>query len=356
MIIHLFPKSQFTEAFITFINNHFVRNDHMFVLYTNVPFQVNESVYQLKNVVDYDTKNILWLYKELNKAEKIILHNLSVNIYELFMFFICPKLVCKSIWVIWGGDLYCYRNKKSNIIENIVEFIRRCIIKNFPVIATLTDGDFDLAKKWYNTKAKGVRVQYVDEKNIGLLTECMNKKTETEEIVRIWVGNSATETNHHKEVFSLLHKYSCENIKIYVPLSYGNSTYADEIEAIGKELFGEKFEAIRSYMDLKEYYQLLAQMDIAIFYNDRQQALGNITAFAFLEKKIYLREATSMWDEWVNKYNYPFHSVECIREESLSDFIHFTNSERERQKVFAMNFFDVEKRIEEWQEVFKCRL
>ena len=354
MIIHLFPKSQFTAAYVSFINNHFANDEHKFVLYTNVPFSIDEYVYQFNNVIDYDKKNILWLYNELNNAKKIILHNLSVNIYELFMLFICPRLVRKSIWVIWGGDLYYYRKKRNTIIEKAVEIFRKRVISNLQGIATLVDGDYDLVREWYNTNAISFRVQYVDEKNIELLTGCMIQATANREVVNIWVGNSATETNHHKEVFSLLHKYAGENIKIYVPLSYGSSTYADEIEALGKELFNEKFEAIRRFMDLKQYYRLLWQMDVAIFYNDRQQALGNITAFAFLEKKIYLRESTTMWDEWVIKHNYPFHSVESICNESLSEFLCFSSEEIDRQKIFANKYFDIEERIKEWEKVFNC--
>ena len=120
MIIHLFPKSKFLGSYVDFINKYFNKNNHLFVVYSNGPEQIPDNLYQVQNVIDYDTKNTLWLLKESKKAEKIIFHNLSVNIYELFMFFLHPQLVQKSVWFIWGGDLYCYRNKREKIIDKLV--------------------------------------------------------------------------------------------------------------------------------------------------------------------------------------------------------------------------------------------
>ena len=42
------------------------------------------------------------------------------------------------------------------------------------------------------------------------------------QIINILIGNSATETNNHIEVLDLLSKFKNEDIKIYVPLSYGD--------------------------------------------------------------------------------------------------------------------------------------
>ena len=64
--------------------------------------------------------------------------------------------------------------------------------------------------------------------------------------IKILLGNSATESNQHKEAFELLEKYKNKNIKIYVPLSYGPEKYADEIEQLGMHIFGEKFIPMRS--------------------------------------------------------------------------------------------------------------
>lgn len=356
LIVHLFPKSQFAEGFIDFINNYFEADDHRIVLYTNKPFLLPDRLYSFKNVYDYDQHSFLWLYQLMKKTDKIIFHNLAVNIYELFGFCICTSLVRKSIWLVWGGDLYCYREPKLHMMDRFVEAMRKRIIKQIPIIATLTDGDYELAKKWYKTSAKGIRLNYYEEKNNHILYELKNKKhIENGTHKNIIVGNSATKTNRHIEALKLLQGYANEDISIYVPLAYGDNLYAEEIIAFGTSAFGEKFIPIREYMSLENYFSLLSTMDIALFNNDRQQAIGNIMALAFLSKKLYLREHTSMWDEWVNKKGFAFEPISNI----TSDFKTFCAVDKEKcnkNEKLASNLYSLEERKEEWKKAFELSI
>lgn len=352
MILHLFPKSKFAQGFIDFINHNFDSKEHMFVLYTNGDFKVPLDIYDSQNVIDYDNKSIFWLYKNIIKADKLFLHNLSVNIYELFIFSLFPSLLKRSIWLIWGGDLYCYRNPRRSIIEHAIEVARKRVIKKIAVIASLTDGDYSLAQQWYGVNTKHIRLDYYNESVTQILNKILDRKEETiESTINIMVGNSATETNNHIEVFEVIKKYINHDICVYVPLSYGDMTYAGKVEEIGRELLGDKFVPIKNYMGQEEYYSLLNRMDIAIFNNDRQQAIGNIMALALLGKKIYLKDDTSMWNEWVVKGRFVFHKISDL-ELGFDELRKQELQEKEQNQRAAQDYYKVEKRVDEWKMAF----
>lgn len=352
MIAHVFPKSQFTEGYIKFINNNFDSAEHVFVLYTNKKFELPQELYSLHNVIDYDTKNMIWLVTLLSRAEKIFLHNLSVNIYELLMLYTLRWLTHKVIWVVWGGDLYCYRDPKTSMMDKFVEWVRKGVIRQIPMIATLTDGDYELAKRWYGVRAKHVRVNYCDEKEIRIFQELSHKSKGHSGETYILVGNSATKTNRHLEAFERIAKYKHESIRVYVPLSYGDMEYAVEVAKKGKEIFGDKFYPIMDFMTQEDYFGLLNEMDVGIFNNDRQQAIGNIIALLFLGKKLYLRDDTSMWDEWVNKEKYLIHCIGDIDKESYSEFILMNQNEINMNYELTKEHYDVASRVKEWQYAF----
>lgn len=354
MIIHMFPKSQFTEEFVCFINGHFDEKEHLFVLYTNAKFDLSKEIYDLNNVIDYDKKTIAWLYKTFCRADKIVFHNLAVNFDVLFMLYLNIRFIRKAIWFVWGVDLYCYRIPKVKLIDKFIEKMRRRIIVSFPVIATLTDGDYALAKKWYGVSAKNLRLDYCEEYIISLLHELKNNfKGDDDKQIYILIGNSATETNQHIEILQLLKKFRNENMKLIVPLSYGDLHYADRIEIMGHDLYGDRFIPVRKYLSKKEYYELLSKIDVAIFNNNRQQATGNITALLYLGKKIYLRDDTSMWDEWVNKVGYKIHNIKDISEEEYHDFTKIDEKESAINFKLVNDFFNVENRVKEWKNVFR---
>ena len=99
---------------------------------------------------------------------------------------------------------------------------------------------------------------------------------------RIWVGNSATLTNNHLEVFAKINGTE-KNISydILVPLSYSrNGEKENEVtRAIleaGERNFGERFKPIRKLMGLKEYVKLMSSCSVFIFGHRRQQSVGNV--------------------------------------------------------------------------------
>lgn len=106
----------------------------------------------------------------------------------------------------------------------------------------------------------------------------------------ILVGNSATPTNNHVDVFDLLARIDLGSRRIIVPLSYGDQSYRDAVISYGEELFGDRFVPIVSYMPLAEYNALIAGCSISVMGHLRQQALGNVAAMLRLGAKVFLDE------------------------------------------------------------------
>jgi hypothetical protein len=108
--------------------------------------------------------------------------------------------------------------------------------------------------------------------------------------INILVGNSADPSNNHLDVLDKLEAHKNENIKIYVPLSYGNQVIAEE-----KKRFGDKFIPRTEMMPFQNYLEFMGLIDIAIFNHKRQQAIGNTITLLGLRKKVFIRSDVVQW-------------------------------------------------------------
>lgn len=349
LIVHLFPYEKFTQPYIDFINKNF-QDNHTFIIYgepENNKIQVKEG----KNVIfiNKSINSLFLLHKFMSKADKILFHNFSLKGYMMAYLCVNKILLKKCNWVIWGGDLYSYRNPKKSLKEKLVEVMRKFIIKRLGSVTSLVYNDYKLAQKWYKTKAKHFEGMYIAPTKIETLDEC--KTIVGKSGIHIQIGNSAYPSNNHIEVLELLFKFKEENINIFCPLSYGDKTYAKEVIEYGKKLFGEKFIPLTEFMNEQEYANFLSKIDIAIFNNDRQQALGNIFALAYLEKKIYLRADTTMWEELVKREKYVFNNIKELEDICFDEFIK-SEYVKENSKIAKLRFSDEHiKKV--WEKIFK---
>lgn len=222
------------------------------------------------------------------KSDKIIVHCLA-SPFVLLLLLLFPKLNSKVYWVIWGKDLYFYHlSNKKNIFHKIYEIFRRNVFKKIETIVTIFEEEYLIAKKWYNVQGKNIECNilypYCIDNSISPL-DSDNRKSK----FNILMGNSGSKTNRHIEAMQKLVKYKNTINKIYCPLSYGcNKKYRDKVTKEGNLLFGDIFIPLVDFIEFEEYKKLLKSIDIAIFNNNRQEALGNIYSLIFQAKTIYL--------------------------------------------------------------------
>lgn len=145
----------------------------------------------------------------------------------------------------------------------------------------------------------------------------------------ILLGNSATATNNHMEMISLLSSIDLEDRKVVVPLSYGSKEYGDEIERFGLRLLGEKFVPIREFMPLNEYNLLISSCSTVLMNHRRQQAIGNIGTALCNGAKLFLDENNVLYKFFVRKGACVF-SIKEIAERGAEALTPLSDSEKER--------------------------
>ena len=283
-IVHIIILDKFIPPFIDFINEHFDTNEHLFVI-------LGKERYKFGLTKEHDVVWIDSIFKlfnlavGLNSSRKIIIHGLWSQIFNMILF-VQPWLLKKSYWVMWGGDFY-FPERHG--------WLQKWVIKNIGFLITANEGDYILSKELYNSKGKRVHsIMYPSNlyKDSNIL---INKKRNSMDSINIQLGNSADPENNHLEIIEKLKLYKSENIKIYVPLSYGDKLYANKVITEGKRIFGKNFIPMLEFLPLDEYQVFLNNIDIAIFAHSRQQAMGNIITLLSLGKKIYLRNNITTW-------------------------------------------------------------
>lgn len=361
MIVHVVPDTVYGDDFINFLGEMYNSKDH----YSYVSVGVGKTHIVAENKVSqwaYLSKdNMREFSKKAKEADLLIIHGLFNLLVILWLFF-NPRQAKKTIISIWGGELYDHReileNKNIEFRKRVLDCIKGKVFRSVPVFLNDMDDDYELLQQWYHVRAKSMHILYPPSVDKDFLDRLLNEKKskEPESRVKILVGNSATETNFHEDAFHKLEKFKMENVEIYCPLSYGSDSYANEVILAGKEIFGDKFHGITDFMCPDQYIRFLAGMDIAIFNNNRNQAMGNIALLAYLGCKVYIRNDTVMWKQYVVRGGCAFFPVDDIEREDYLDLCeNDLNSIRVNRDYFNRQWN--ERNLKDiWDKVFSIQL
>lgn len=300
MILHIIPDEKWTQPFIEKINMLFSSDDHFFWVYSNqkIKYFDLEDIKKYPNIYVYvgkvfggnDICNII------RKCDLVILHSLFFQLSDLVS--IAKIENVKTVWFIWGGDLYdtyyAAHTFPFNPVNIIREHYRKKIISKLTGVIAI-DGDYQQLRTWYHTNAKQLFAQYtyklVDKKSNAVFTRKKEK-------IRILVGHSATRTCQHILVFNILAKFAGK-VEIISPLAYpSDKSYIDKVIRVGTQIFGNDFIPMTNYMNYDEYIAMLSGIDIAVFNNNRQQGNGNIISMLYLGKKVYVSSQNSLYSHY----------------------------------------------------------
>lgn len=297
MILHVASLDKFIPPFIKFINDEFGEEKHLFcVLGTNKKYLIDP-----KKNVRFSTTTLVGalthycrIIKHVQRADKIILHGLF-DLRLIFVISLMPWVLKKCCWVIWGGDLYFYQKPKPRKRDKLTELLRKFAIKRIGYLITYIPGDIELARKWYNAQGvyKECLMYLSNVVDADLKKKTAHEKRNSEEVINILVGNSADPSNNHIEILDKLAPYKNQNIKIIVPLSYGDKEYAKRLIDYGRDIFGEKFQPLINFLPLCAYNAVLDSIRIAVFNHERQQAMGNTITLLGMGKTVYMRTGFS---------------------------------------------------------------
>lgn len=342
-IVHLIILDKFIPSFIEFFQRNFSTDYHIFLITNSIAgfsLPVKANIIFLSSFTS-KLKKYIFLTMMLNRSNKIILHGLfDIRVQRIL--FLQPWLLKKCYWIIWGGDLYNIgkNHKIQSILQDIM--IRR-IIKYIKGIITYIRGDYELVRKKYNAKGKYIECLMYPSNLFYSNSLSSVKVGETS----VLIGNSADPSNYHFEIFTKLQSYNTENIKIYCPLSYGDMQYAKEVSLFGKKLFGDRFTALSEFIAYEDYLKILSSIDVAIFNNKRQQAMGNIINLLGFGKKVYLRSDTTPWRFFMELGIMIYDSTGYISLESLDEDVSQKNIE------MVKKYFSKETLALQWKSIIE---
>lgn len=346
MILHVMLDEKFTAEYIALINNNFDCTQHLFlVMSSGINMRYAGAVKDVKNVTIMH-KDVSGLFKAVRcmiSADKIILHGMFTRyIVYLIAFF---GLSHKTYWYIWGGDLYDYYKE-----DGLWKKAKIKVISNLKGIITPLEGDYLLAKKVYHAScgcfpcllpSTSVR----DDEGIDHSRHTRAQGSS----INILLGNSADIENNHIYLLDKLKVYANDNVKIYIPLSYGDQEYADKVERYASEVFGSKTVAMRKFMPLSEYKEFLKSIDVAVYAHKRQQAFGNIIHLLLDGVKVYLDTSVSTWS-WMEQLGIKAFDVDNVDKDL---FIPLSEQEKRNNEAIIRKRCSQLNMINEWKAVFK---
>lgn len=350
-ILHVMHNDKFIKPYIKFINDNFNKEEHYFLIISGVSKEIiqvpNYSNVHYINDLKIKNKTLqvflsflplsYILVKNSLGSNKIYFHSFHNKRMILFLF-IFRKFLKKSNWIVWGGDLYEYEERKDSFVNKIWYKIEDYVKSNIAYVNTLVPEDYKKAKEYYLIKGKYKKAQYVSDINFNFIDSLIPDKKEE---IYIQIGNSATSSNNHFEIIDTLSKFKNEKIKIFCILSYGDKEYGKKVAEYGEQIFGNKFIGIFDFMPINKYWNYLKNIDILVLDHNRQQGLGNITMLSYFEKKIYLRDDISSWSYLTQDIGLKLNSFENIKNETFEEFLKnnaFGNKEKLKKTVYSNEY------------------
>lgn len=119
--------------------------------------------------------------------------------------------------------------------------------------------------------------------------------------INILLGVSALERNNHIYMIDMLAShisgYQKKQIKVFIPLSYGDSDYAQKVITYACSKLGDDVvHPMLDFMAFDKYIEFLATIDVAMFAHDGQQGMGNIRNLIGSGTKIFIKKNSVTWD------------------------------------------------------------
>lgn len=348
MILHVAGLDKFIPPFVNLIKEEFGERNHQFWLTGSVekyPVELSDSVYICGSGFWNKICAYAKLIRQLHAAQKVMLHGLF-NIRLVVLLALCPWLLPKCHWIIWGGDLYSYQLANRDWKWKVKEFFRRSVIKNIGHLVTYIEGDVALARKWYGAKGIYQECLMYLSNVVNPNTICLSHQQHNKSGLNILLGNSADPSNNHIEAMERLLPYKDRNIKIFVPLSYGDQIHAEAVIRQGSEWFGDKFVPMAELMPFNQYLDFLKSLDIAIFNHQRQQAMGNTITLLGMGKTVFMRSDVSHW-RFLNSFGINMGNVADLTLQPIGHELLQENSQ------IVQSYFSKETLIKQLSNIFE---
>jgi len=355
VILHFFEKSKILLSYLNFLRKNYEIADHHFVIWDakSEYFYFNEEELHGFNVNYISRISLIDAFRAARLCEEydiIVFHSLFFPVNLMLSFTIKRAHLYKTVWTIWGGDLANYVGN-IDFKRKMWAVLRNRVISRIGYVVT-TNVEYNLLTKTFNIRPTRIDASYP---YLAEQSSIPNQGQLDDKQINILLGNYATRQNRHIETLYLLSKFKDHDIKIYIPLSYGDQNYARDVKFIAKNIFEEKAIPLTEFMDRKEYGKLLSRIKIGIFNSSQQMAMGTIYSLLLSETKIFTDPSGSIGEILLNERGLKIHTIDEIRNLSFDDFVNIHPEEVMENRNKAMSFLSNENIKKQWSDVFNIR-
>ncbi len=348
-VLQLMPKDKFCNGFIAFTRTKLPESNTLFYLYGSEKTGYIRS--KESGIIESSSSTKINTYIDIVitsiKAKAIICNWVSPQILLcLFPF------IKKTYLLFWGGDIYQFTQSDeiTGLKGEVEKWIVRASIRRARGILTLLPSDLREVEKVSPKHGKWMMAA------IPFMPRAENYlwrySYRTRGTTRILLGNSATTSNRHADMLIALSHFSGEDIEVIAPLSYGDAAYAERVIELGKELLGEKFIPLSSFMEIGAYEELLETIDIGVFNHNRQQGMGNINRLMMGGSKIYISPDSGMWEDFANEGRC-FFSSRTIGEISFEEFVDWDEHRARKNWELLNPGRRMSKAIKQWRAIYR---
>lgn len=342
VFLHIVPPStRMMNTFMSEIRKRFNKDEHIFYFINSCPLS-ERKLFEYENVFEMTGntrfQKILHFEKFINKSDYIIWHGMTYQTRHI-LFASRPKVLKKSIWLMWGIDLYNWKVPSigiKNLIKNKLNHYWRNHVKN--IISLLPFDEEFFHKEFPKSKAKFYNIPYpIGMESFHIMNSLSNWQNRENGKICVQVAHNAHVFNNHKEILNKLAKFQDENISLYLPLSYGPEPPAGEkyINGVIHEaitLFPNKTFCLRKLIPLNKYMRFLWNMDIVVLYAHRQNALGNICRQLYMGNKIFLSPKSPTY-KFLKDKNIEIFSTDDIPNMTYEEFIKRPSNENAKKWI-----------------------
>ena len=276
--------------------------------------------------------------QRINASDLLCIHFLNENLYDVLY---SGKIKIPVLWIGWGGDYYwmidtyphfqillpkttAFIQKfplptwSTKLIQKIKKFKHEekfKIVNKIDYFSPAFEEDFSLIKKNY----PGFKPTYIDW-NYGYLNAETIAKYEKLRFhgKKVMIGNSATPTNNHLDIFDLCADI-LQNRELIIPLNYGSEDYAKTIAHSAKKLFGSQLEILEELLPAAEFDAKLMECQNLILGNIRQQAIGTMITAMYMGINIFVFEKSINY-RYFKKQGFHLYTIEqLIQQPELLD-------------------------------------
>ncbi len=346
-ILHLITDHQVVERTLSVYEETFPGQNEVLVFNNDSKFKRLKNDYQGK-VVNCDNLKTIASNYDFSSITHVVAHYLTFDKIDFIRFVPAGIHVC---WEIYGADLYNqflqplgyklqyvnpsdYNSRKVAFLKrvglfNICYAIRFQTLSEFPFkrkqyfkyitnridsVAVCCQGDADILEQYSGRRIQTYRAfNYSLQQTLGELMQSAFSLGDG-----LLIGNSASLTNNHLYVLSLIKDYDIDCNKIIIPVSYGGKKkYIDEVIKQYNGAFADRVSFLTDYIPLSEYNKIFLQIKIMILASWRQESIGTIFMGLYLGIKIYMSDKSPLYHSLKNE-GFVIFEIEKAHSDSFS--------------------------------------